>query len=154
MKTFDEMEKELWPQTCPSCGYKAYIGANEVKCITVQSCRNFDEKECQRWVDLRDELEPVECWVDEQHRQLWIDDTPLTFTGGGGMVASTFDWRDYVLNTTPLNPTAQNRWEYQLPAGESKHVYIGDSLTDPYGRVFRVSKMDRTTDKITIISWP
>jgi hypothetical protein len=154
MKTFDEREKELWPDSCPECGCAAYIGMNEVKCFRASGCRNFDAKELDRWVELKDELEPVERWVDEQNRQLWIDATPLTFTGGGGLVASTFDWRDYVLNTIPLNPTAQNGWEYQLPAGESKHVNVGDGITDPYGRTFRVATTDRTTDKIIIITFP
>lgn len=149
-ETFEEAQKALWPDTCPSCGYKAYIGMNEVKCITVQSCRNFDAKECQRWVDLRDEFDQTDPGY------LLVNPTldQIEFASASTVRVSkpaVFDWRQHVLSTVPINPLDANNWEYQLPPGESKQVYIGDSVVDAYGRTFRVANVDRTRDTIIII---
>lgn len=57
---FDEEVQRWWPDTCPACGCGAYIGMNEVRCFTLESCMNFDANELQRWEDLRDEMDDTQ----------------------------------------------------------------------------------------------
>jgi len=146
-ETFEEREKSLWPDTCPQCGYMAYIGMNSVQCIVVGSCRNFDQKESDRWVALKDELDPPmlkmpdidEITTGSQVQQLmWPTQTP-------------FDWHYHVETQPFVHDNGKGEWTYQLPAGEAKKCYIGDQhVSVVNGITYCICKIDRITDQITI----
>lgn len=152
---FELAQAELWPDRCPECGYMAYIGMNEVRCIVVGSCKNYDAKESQRWVNLRDELVPevsltdmlINPTLDELNAKVdaAINAMPVPY-----YIPTKFDWRDHVLNTSPLNPQGPPPWVYQLPANEAGGVNLNDTLKDVYGRDYRVVSIDRPNDQISV----
>jgi len=127
-KNLEDAEAQLWNSKCPECGYMATVGLYSVKCIVVGSCQNFDQRESDRWVSLRDELVmPM-----------------LKFPNLDG------DWHDVVENDTPIADNGKGEWTYQLPRGESWQCYIGDQHTSSNGITYCVVGIDRTVDQITI----
>lgn len=143
-KDFDEAQKKLWPDTCPACGYQAYIGMNEVKCVTVGSCRNFDQKESDRWVALRDELETTEPMLKipnlneyREYQGIWV-------------ATSSRDWHDVVEQDQPIHDNGKGEWTYQLAPNDAAACYIGDQHLSSNGITYAIVSIDRTTDQITI----
>jgi hypothetical protein len=146
-KDFDEAQAQLWPDPCPACGYMAYIGMNEVKCVTVGSCKNFDQKESDRWVALRDELEVTEPRLSLPDLAEYVVQNAAT---GIAWPATPFDWHDHIESVNPIHDNGKGEWTYQLPANEAGACYIGDQHLSSNGITYAIVGVDRATDQITI----
>ena len=132
-------DKSQWcPHTCTECGWPAYIPfSGPAKCVYML-CPRYDEETYNK--HFQEVLQKAGFTEEED------TDPQLSLPG----TAAPFDWRDFVLSHTPTNTGATDHWVYALPKGEAGRVHAGDELRDVFGRVFRVTKVDRSLDEITV----
>ncbi len=94
--TYEELEeqiKQLWPDKCPECGSPAYIGMNNVQCVS-KSCRNGSEEEFEKYakligkqLDIAINEVPSVPRPSHGQGQLWVKDNKagqIVFASGGG----------------------------------------------------------------------
>jgi hypothetical protein len=70
--------RELWPDQCPECGGKAWIGPFQVTCI-YPGCRHGSEAEWQKYFGLvtkwTDEALANHAAVEREYTSEWDEDT-------------------------------------------------------------------------------
>jgi len=145
-KDFDDAQAQLWPHSCPACGYAAFIGMNQVKCVTVGSCMNFDQKESDRWVSIRDELEPTEPLLSLPG----LDEANLFIHANPQNTVMAKDWHQVVERDAPIHDNGKGEWTYQLPAGSNGRCNVGMRHHSSNGIDYCIVSMDRFADTITI----